>query len=739
MRWTRDGKSDNDDQAELELSAAACRMVCGQSCVVQPCRRGAQWWLHTSIEKTFESPPKIAAQITNAQIRLCTVDLNLGEYLAVCSVQTVEGTILATRFIGGGRAISGFRKKQLGRIARNRAQTGIIAENEQDNADLWRTIRNADEHIAHLVSARIAQFACEQGACILVFEHLGSLRPKKGKYSRKGNSKRAYWMKGRIFTYAKYKAWTHKIITSRINPRNTSRECHRCHAPVIRYAQGHPVEGYTRAARFQPMRSVTCTFVLDTMLIENEKVEKHMALELYHHNGHERQLELFDIEEIAPSAKDAKKTTRTGFSDPAFASNKNLPIHRWVPWIAGFSSEFVGHALDTYLHGKGTVLDPFSGVGTTLLETVLRGHNAIGFEINPYAAMACDVKVHAYRVDVSYLYDEITNFHAFYNAMIVSDYKPHTPLPQGFKTRTDFYSPSVLYKVLLLQDFIQTIVSDEIQALFKLAFAATMVRYSNYSYEPSLGRRVSSGKEAISEFPVAEVVIQKLTEMANDIRWFQQHIQDEQIQAQVIPDSFFNYQTHLAPESIDLIITSPPYLNNYHYNRNTRPHLYWLGYATCPQDLKHLEVSNFGKYWQTVREQAHIDIQFDLPNTDLSERLAALRQLHPEKGIYGGNGWANYAASYFNDCYLLALGIRYVLKPGARALVVIGNSILQGMLIPTDQYFAKIAESVGLELVGIEIPRATRVGNSIIQSTVRVEKAQKSQQLYEAVVELRRK
>ena len=79
----------------------------------------------------------------------------------------------------------------LGRIARNRSQTGILAEGEQDNADLWRKIRHVDEHIAHLVSARIVQFAIEHQVSILVFEHLGNLRPEKGKYSRRGNMKRA--------------------------------------------------------------------------------------------------------------------------------------------------------------------------------------------------------------------------------------------------------------------------------------------------------------------------------------------------------------------------------------------------------------------------------------------------------------------------------------------------------------------------------------------------------------------
>jgi len=212
-------------------------------------KHGNQWWLHTPVERQFKSPGKIEKQITtNAQTRICAVDLNINENIAVCTIQTLEGSILATKFIGGGRRISGFRKKLLGRIARNRHQTGIIAEGEQDNADLWNKIRHVDEHLAHLVSARIVQFAKQHEATVLVFEHLGNLKPEKGKYSHRGNTKRAYWMKGRIFTYAKYKAWNAGIITSRVNPRNTSRECACCHSLVARYAQGQPAEGYTPGA-----------------------------------------------------------------------------------------------------------------------------------------------------------------------------------------------------------------------------------------------------------------------------------------------------------------------------------------------------------------------------------------------------------------------------------------------------------------------------------------------------------
>jgi hypothetical protein len=112
-------------------------------------RRRKRWWLHTPLEKKFGSPAKIEQQVTtNAHTRICAVDLNLDTHLAVCTVQTVEGTILATRFIGHGREISGFRKQQLGRIARNRSKTGIIAISEQDNADLWCKIKQVDEQIA---------------------------------------------------------------------------------------------------------------------------------------------------------------------------------------------------------------------------------------------------------------------------------------------------------------------------------------------------------------------------------------------------------------------------------------------------------------------------------------------------------------------------------------------------------------------------------------------------------------
>lgn len=448
--------------------------------------------------------------------------------------------------------------------------------------------------------------------------------------------------------------------------------------------------------------------------------------------GNQLKLDLHECNEIT------SEKNGSGFSDPAFAGNKLLPIHRWVPWVAGFSSNFVRDAISRYLNGEGVILDPFSGVGTTLVEATLLGYKSVGFEINPFASLASRVKTEVGEIPVDLLKDEIIRFQNFYTTNSANGYKPKSKAPCGFKTRSQFYSPDVLRKVLLFWDFTSSIQNFTLLDVFRLAFASTMVSYSNYSYEPSLGRRKSAGKDEIKDFPVGEKILSKLREILEDTIWFQENESHKYASAEIINDSFFKHKDYLSPASIDLVVTSPPYLNNYHYNRNTRPQLYWLNYAESPRDISPLEDSNFGKYWQTVREQQHVPLEFTMPDAVIADTLDTLRNLNREKGIYGGNGWANYAATYFNDCQRFAQGIEYLLRPGGTALVVIGNSILQGVVIPTDEYFGKIAEHNGLELIDIHIPRETRVGNSIIQSGVRVAKANERTRLYEAIIELRK-
>src|SRR5437868_2086034 len=130
-----------------------------------------------------------------------------------------------------------------------------------------------------------------------------------------------------------------------------------------------------------------------------------------------------------------------------------------------------------------------------------------------------------------------------------------------------------------------------------------MVKFSNYTYEPSLASRPGCGKPLIETAEVGSAIAAKLRDIAADCRALQaetKHLPEPR-RRQVIHDSFFNATEHLAAESVDLAVTSPPYLNNYHYVRSTRPHLFWLRFIESSTDLRRIEEASFGKFWQTVR------------------------------------------------------------------------------------------------------------------------------------------
>ncbi len=424
---------------------------------------------------------------------------------------------------------------------------------------------------------------------------------------------------------------------------------------------------------------------------------------------------------------------KTGFRDPAFIANREAPVHRWAPWIAGYSKHFVEDALERHAAGPGLVLDPFAGVGTTLVEADLAGHEAVGFEINPYAAFVSRTKLAAHRIDSGALRKAICDFRVFGGAAGDNGVEPSSTPPPGFRTRTPFYSPLVLRKVLLTLDFIGTHVDPQVADLFRLAFASTMVQYSNYSYEPSLGRKATAGRPDVTDFPVFETLADKLCQMADDVDWCKQtRMQPLRPDGQVFDQSFLECYRGLPAGSVDVLVTSPPYLNNYHYNRNTRPHLFWLGFYSVPYDLKRLASLNFGTYWQNARELDNVELDPEVCDEEILDAIAKVRRKNSDKGIYGGNGWANYAAQYFNDCGRFITGAKWCLRSGGTALVVIGNSILQGVSIPTDRFLATIAERQGLEAVAIHMPRDARVGNSIVNSRV-----PGSGRLYESIVELR--
>ena len=146
----------------------------------------------------------------------------------------------------------------------------------------------------------------------------------------------------------------------------------------------------------------------------------------------------------------------TGIRDPYSAENRLFPIHRWVPWVAGFSAAFVQDVLDCFLPTREAypplVLDPFCGVGTTLVESVRYGADGVGFEINPYAALASRVKTSISMLDVDRLRAATSSYRVwmstFETELRINGESHISSLvsepPEGFRTRIPFYSDRVM-------------------------------------------------------------------------------------------------------------------------------------------------------------------------------------------------------------------------------------------------------------------------------------------------------
>jgi hypothetical protein len=445
--------------------------------------------------------------------------------------------------------------------------------------------------------------------------------------------------------------------------------------------------------------------------------ERHKVAESrphYNHQGKQLSLPLFGL------ASNGNGNGRTAFRDPAFGENKNLPVHRWVPWIAGYSASFVDDVISAYLGTRKTpslVLDPFCGVGTTLLQAILRGHDAIGFELNPYPALVARAKLTAPAIDLSKLDSTLMSMRKA-SGKWQNGAPPVEIHPPHLKSRLPFFSPRVERQVLHAIDFINRIESESIGNLFRAAFGAVMVSFSNYTYEPSLGSRLAAGKPLVENADVAQVLLAKLLQMRTDIAWLQEETKGRDLgMGQVVHSDFFQATSRVEQGSVNLMVTSPPYMNNYHYVRNTRPQLYWLSFIAGPSEQKYLETQNFGPYWQNVRDSEPVTLRFGF--RDLEKILKKLRETRADKGAYGGPGWANYVASYFNDCFRFMSVLRQLLAPNGVGVVVIGNSIIQGLDIRTEKILGEIGVMQGLSLEGIYCIREKRVGASITQSSVR--------------------
>lgn len=379
-----------------------------------------------------------------------------------------------------------------------------------------------------------------------------------------------------------------------------------------------------------------------------------------------------------------------------FKDNTDAPIHRWFRYQAGFSYELVSSFLELLDIGIGDeVLDPFGGVGTTVIEAKKRGATAHGVEVHPFISWVAEQKTN-WDVDVERLQREKSDLQdEIRSALEERDYDEYL---------SDDEDPEFLYKVfddrklgqLYIIDDVLSEFESEYSELYRMALVASLrdVCKANTVF-PYV--QPSATKDSTPE-PL-DVFSDKLSMVIDDLNATIRST--ETVGESVIHNLDARNIDTIEEGTIDAVITSPPYLNNVDYADVTRLELYFLGYASTWGEVTDAVRTDLVNSSTVVLKGVPSDVgpRPEIPD-DIRSEIERIQEeildVRDQKD-YAGKRYDVMVAAYFNDMFDVMSSVYEKMKPGTHFVMVLGDSAPYGVHVPTDVYLGNIAESIGFE------------------------------------------
>ena len=316
-----------------------------------------------------------------------------------------------------------------------------------------------------------------------------------------------------------------------------------------------------------------------------------------------------------------------------------------------------------YLYGQEakTLLDPFMGSGTSLVEASLvpRIKEAYGFDLNPLAYLISKVKTTPLNSDI--LESQLKTFFNCVGSSNIPDFK-----------NIDFwFKPQVIEKLSMLKSHINKIQDKDIRDFFLVCFSETVRNVSNTrNGEFKLYRMEKEKLEKYSPDVFAE--FEKITK--NNIKGMRDYI-PKRTQTKTHPNNFSSMQDlPLKNESIDIIVTSPPYGDSrttVAYGQFSRLALQWLDY----EDVPSLDNKLLGG-------KASKDLEIKINSQSLKKTINKIKEIDEKR--------AREVLSFYEDFDQVIIQLNRVMAKNGYVCFVVGNRTVKGINIPTDKIMSEM-------------------------------------------------
>ncbi len=357
-------------------------------------------------------------------------------------------------------------------------------------------------------------------------------------------------------------------------------------------------------------------------------------------------------------------------------ANTKQYTHCFHSYPAMMIPQVAGRILDEFGDKAKLLFDPYCGTGTSLVEANLRGINAIGTDINPLARLIAKVKTTI--IPIGLLDSYIKDFENFVFSILLGK-NEITPTIPNFKNIDYWFKEDTKYYLAIVKEYIEKIEDKDVQDFFKVAFSETV-------RDVSLTRNSEFKLYRMSERQIEkfnpDVFSVMLTKLTRNKRGMAEYIHLKNNDARSIIYGFNTVyrmpENILPPESVDIIVTSPPYGDSrttVAYGQFSRLSSQWLGL----EELNEVDKKCMGG----TRRKVFKKFGFD----PLDKILSHIAEID-ENRVYD-------VVSFYIDYEKSINNVAKVVKKGGVVAYVVGNRRVKGFEIPNDDITREFFERNG--------------------------------------------